>query len=326
MIKFDYGTSPNMMIIGDIDLFDSLNDWRGILYKILQSRNGQKFFVDLALLFENKELAEKSYDLFDRNRKKYETDEIVDIIFVETENGYRVFILENMEKLIEKTIPTHLKKWVIPTYTNIVKPLTVLRKSKEFLMFKEYRKNNKKTSIRISHSYINSIGEPILILKKGFMIKNISILTEDEAKKNLMIKNYFIDDINGIKKECEENKKILFNISEEEKIEKRKKVLKYFYPLTMNKILYEEYLKQEIEDLNKRYEITLIYQAICNLILKYRLEKKKVYFRTWKSLNFLEYLLQSPETFKSFYPEEKYFSLGRIENQIKFQNKNKGEN
>ena len=114
------------------------------------------------------------------------------------------------------------------------------------------------------------------------------------------------------------------NSSEEENIKKRKRFLKYFYPLTIDKICYEKYLKKEIEELNKKYEVTLVYQAICNLILKYRLKNEKRDFKNWREIDVLEYLLQTPETFKSIYPNEKHFSLGKIESQIKFQNK-KGE-
>lgn len=321
MIKFDYGVSPNIMIIGDLELINSLDNWNGILYLISQSKLTDIDFIELSLIFENKKSAEKSYKLFDENRRRHKTDEIIDIIFVEMEEGYKVFILLNMKILIEEIIPVHLKEWVNPIYTNGIKPLFISKKSNHFLILKEYKKDNKERVVYITHSYINSIGNPVPIIKKEFKIKNILILTELEARENEMIKNYFVD---NIEEEYKYNKEMIFSFSEEENIKKRKKFLKYFYPLTIDKIYYEKYLKKEIEELNKKYEVTLIYQAICNLILKYRLKNEKRYFKNWKEIDVLEYLLQTPETFKSIYPDEKYFSLGRIESQIKFQNK-KGE-
>lgn len=321
MIKFDYGISPNIIIIGDLEIINSLNNWNGILYLISQNKSTGGDFIELSLIFEDKKSAEKSYKLFDENRKRHKTDEIIDIIFVEMKEGYKVFILLNMKILVEKVIPIHLKEWVNPVYTNGIKPLFISKKSKHFLMLKEYKKDNKEKFVYITHSYVDSIGKPVPIIKKGFKIKNILILTEIEARENKIIKNYFVD---NIEEECRYNKEMIFNSSEEENIKKRKKVLKYFYPLTIDKMCYEKYLKKEIEELNKKYEVTLIYQAICNLILKYRLKNEKRYFKNWREIDVLEYLLQTPETFKSIYPDEKYFSLGKIESQIKFQNK-KGE-
>lgn len=215
MIKFDYGIFPNIVIIEDLELINSLNNWNGILYLISQSKLTGDNFIELSLIFENKKSAEKSYKLFDENRKRHKTDEIIDIIFVEMKEGYKVFILLNMEILVEKVIPIHLKEWINPVYTNGIKPLFVSKKSKHFLMFKEYKKDNKEKFVYITHSYVDSIGKLVPITKKGFKIKNILILTEIEARENKMIKNYFVD---NIEEECRYNKKMIFNSSEEENI------------------------------------------------------------------------------------------------------------
>lgn len=318
MIEFDYGVSYNIMVVGNIELINSLNNWEGILYLLGGDSENNINYAKISLLFKDKEFAQKSYNLFKENISMYKTSEIIDIIFVEISDGYMVFITQNMELLINKLIPSHLKSWVTPIFTSAVKPLTILRKSKEFLMFKKYIEQNKDTDISITHSYINFAGRPTLISKEEFIKNNIVVLTEEEAKKNPIVKGHFMDDR---EKEFDKNKNIMFDISEKEVVLKRRKNLEYFYPLTLDKILYEEYLKEQIEILKEKYEETLICQAICNLISKYRLKKSKISFRNWKELDFLEYLLQAPETFSSVYPEDKYFSLGRIESQIKYKNK-----
>lgn len=317
MIEFDYGVAPHIMIVGNIELINSLNNWRGILYLRKADEKNNIDSIHISLLFKDKESAQNSYDLFKESIATYGTSEIIDIIFVETSNEYRVFITQNIELLKKRFLPYYLEEWVTPIYTNLIKPLTLTRKSEEFLAFKNYIKQNERGEIYITHSYVDFMRRINLVSKEGFIKTNIQVLTEEEAKKNSLLVGHFIDDI---EKELDKNKKIMFDTQEEEVI-KRRKNLEYFYPLTLDKILFEQYLKEQIEILKEKYEETIIYQAICNLICQYRLKKLKVMFRNWNELDFLKYLLQVPETFNSDYPEDKYFSLGRIESQIKYKHK-----
>ncbi|MGL5751996.1 MAG: hypothetical protein ACRCXT_15800 [Paraclostridium sp.] len=319
MIELDYGESPKFMVIGNFELINSLNNWEAIYYLLQGDYDKEITSSSISLVFKDKNSAQISYDLFIESINKHQTSEIIDIIFVEIDEGYKVFIAQNPNVLIKNVVPSYLEPWVTPICTGMTKPLFFPKKSKEFLMFKNYKRQNKDSVIRVTHSYRGLLGRVIPISKEGFISNNILVLTEEEAREYPMIKSYFIK---NIKKEIEKNKKIMFETSDEE-VSKRKKNLKYFYPLTLDKILYEGYLEEQVQLLREKHEESIIYQAICNLIYHHRLKKVNIPFKSWKSLDFLEYLLKVPETFNSIYPEDKYFSLGRIESQIKYTNKKK---
>ncbi|MGL5366702.1 MAG: hypothetical protein ACRDAG_00085 [Cetobacterium somerae] len=319
MIGLDYGESPKFMIVGNFELINSLNNWEAILYLLQVDSEDKIISANISLIFKNRESAEISCDLFRENIAKHKTSEIIDIIFVEIDEGYKVFITQNIEILIKNFLPSHLEPWVTPICTNRIKPLIFPKKSKEFLMFKDYKNQNKNKGINITYSYIGNFGKVTPISKEGFTSSNILVLTEKEAKENPITQNYFIE---NLEKEINSNKIIMSDLLEEE-ILKRKKNLKYFYPLTLDKILYEGYLEEQVQLLKEKHEESIIYQAICNLIYQYRLKRANISFKNWKNLDFLEYLLEVSETFNSVYPEDKYFSLDRIESQIKYTSKKK---
>lgn len=75
------------------------------------------------------------------------------------------------------------------------------------------------------------------------------------------------------------------------------------------------------QELNEKYENEIIVQAICNLILFERLKQEKDLSSDFTKAGYptriLDYLISTYESFSSYFPTEDFFSIEKIEYQIK---------
>jgi hypothetical protein len=102
---------------------------------------------------------------------------------------------------------------------------------------------------------------------------------------------------------------------------RRDEGIKTFFPVTYNKLNNQAWLSTLVQELNEKYEKDIIIQAICNLILFERLKREKDlspdFTKTGYPINILDYLLSTFESFSSYFPTDDFFTMEKVENQIK---------
>jgi hypothetical protein len=109
--------------------------------------------------------------------------------------------------------------------------------------------------------------------------------------------------------------------SKKEVSERRKKEIRNFFPVTYNKLNNQGWLMNLQQELNEKYENEIIVQAICNLILFERLKQEKDlssdFTKAGYPMRILDYLISTYESFSSYFPTEDFFSIEKIEYQIR---------
>ncbi len=299
------------MIMGDLDFFNIFTKCDAVSYIFGQNEKDSVKLIELFFVFKNKREAEAANNVIKRWIDAAEGDTgTVEINFIEEESkiGYKLCINQRYDDLMKRNCPEYLEEWTKP----IVMATTFFKSLKNtsgyYYKFKDAVKNN---TYNIKFAFLDS--NYIASLNNDNIIKNgndINFFKENEIPEeshlyvNSHNKKIDFTDINEIYKATDDG-------IEEERI----KNIKYFFPITYEKIENEDYLSDEIKELMSKYEKSEILQAICNIILDFRIKKQGL--RLKSSIEILDYLLNSYEDYNSLYPNKPYmYSLENIEKQI----------
>lgn len=297
MFGFEYGRKINVATLENVNIKDNalkiLQEFEGLFYAITEDNKRM-----LGLVFSTKYIAEMGYNVF---KEEINNEEIFEFNFIDhsNDNGY-TFILRELEKIDKNIVSSYSERLVQNMFMALVYSKTFPNRSEAYLVFKELNKNN---TCEIKFLYKDNFR--IKILNTPSINKSkINYYKEDEIPKDsVLFYQYF-------KKSLEKNK------FEKEDIQGRRiENIKYFFPITYEKIESESFLKDKIKLLTK-YDNSIVLQAICNIILEYRLEKNGVKMSNLSQLEVVEYLEKEFENFESLYPDEDYFTLNKIEEQI----------
>lgn len=314
MFGYDYGIKPKIMIVGDVEFSNYLHKANiyGIGYMSIPENALQNRPLKIALIFNNEEYGRKSMQSFHNwinNSDKNEDAFVMDIIERE-DGGYTLCFYQDIECTIRRNIPDQLRKWVTPMITNIVHYKEIDSISDYYSKFKNALKF---TECHICGGTKNKqfIEFPDIIKKKINIYKEKNIPQGTPIAMGYRAKNAHI------------NREEFDKIQQENLEQDREAGLKYFFPITYDKILKKNFCKDVVQELLLSYEKTIVVQAICNLILFHRLkvEGKLEILQKDYYMNILEYLLDNYESLRSCFPDESEITKDLILEQIELDNK-----
>ena len=317
-IGYDYGVKPFFMIVGDMEFSDLFRkaECIGVLYMFAKDNNDNLIPVQMAFIFKNEKPAKKFLDIVLGWIEKSNNDgDAVDMEFIENnKGGYTIAISPEIEKLTERMIPPNFKNKVTPFVMVQTHFKEIDNLGQNYLNFK---KNYKKTK-GIAIGYV--IGSASNIEKKSekFFMKTVfKFHKEDEIPNNSFSSSYkAAKDISDLKPEDipKPHKDTIEQISE-----RRVSEMKSLLPLTYNR-LENLWLGDLQNQLEKNYSLEVIKQAICNLTIFERIKRDEKIGEDFTKTDYpnriLDYLLSSIESFDSYYPEDNFYTEGRVISQI----------
>ena len=312
MFGYDYGIKPSVMIVGDISFNEYIQKakMRGLGYVSIPQHVLDKTPLEVVLMFENEVYGKKVIQCFTNwiSSSNGNGDALgLDIIEHDDGGGYTLCFYQDIDILLKRSIPEHIRDWVTPLYAGVTFFKVIDNVSEYYNWFKKALKFSKCHIIGGSSrspffEFPQIVKSKINVYKESNIPEN-SHLQVYGAKKGITIKNG--------KKEFDEVKR-------KDAEESREKNIKYFYPITYDRLANQGFLGNIVSELEKDFERILIIQAICNLTLYFRLEKEGEV----KSLGenyymvILEYLLENYESIRSYFPEESLYTKEMIIKQI----------
>ena len=317
MFGYDYGIKPSVMIVGDISFNEYIQKAKilGFGYISIPQNALENVPLEVALIFENEVYGKKAMQCFMNwiNASNGNGDALgLDIIEHKDDNGYTLCFYQDIDCLIKSTVPEHIREWVTPLYAGFTYFKVIDNVSENFTKFKKALKFSKchilaGSRSRVYTEYPAIVKSKMNVFKEGNIPEN-SHLQVYGVKKGISIKNGKKEFDKVMSKDAEEN---------------REKNIKYFYPITYQKVTNQGYLNKIVSELGTDYDRVIILQAICNLTLYNRLEKEgrtevlgKDYY-----MEILQYLLDSYESIRSYFPDEGLYTKEMIIEQIKLDKK-----
>lgn len=308
---FDFGIKPNYMIVGDIEfpvLFQQA-ECLGIAY-IFEKINNKLLPVQIAFQFKNKEPADKVMSIFMNWVSRSNNDgDAVDLTFIEKKDGtYAVAISPEQNRLIQRLVPKDLLKRVNPLLTVMTHFKQMQTQSKNYFNFKENIKDIEKIAV----GYV--VGDPNQKDNWGkefFKKKVFSFVKEGEIPQGSNAISY------GAKGTKLGKEKTLPKDSIEQISERRITEIRTLMPITLHKIQ-NLWLSDLVGKLMEAYNDIVIKQAICNLIVEARIKKDTVSDQPIKvgEIERLQFLISTYESFDSYYPDDNFFTIEKIKEQI----------
>lgn len=317
-IGFDFGVKPFFIIVGDIEFSDLFRkaDCKGILYIFEKRETDEMIPVQMAFLFKNEEPAEKFLNiLLGWIEKSNNEGDAVSIDFIENNTGgYTLAISPEMNRFHERMIPKNLKNRVTPIFMIQSHFKEIDSLGQNYLNFKA----NCKKAEKIAVGYV--IGTPGKIekqSKKYFTKTEFNFYTQDNIPSDSVANSY-----NATQDASSFDPKTLPKPPKdtiEEISQRRISEMKSLLPLTYNK-LKNLWLVETQKRLGVNYPSEIIVQAICNLTIFERLKQIKDlspdFTKSGYPNRILDYLIETYESFDSYYPPDEFYTDKRIINQI----------
>ncbi|MDB5002098.1 MAG: hypothetical protein JWQ34_323 [Mucilaginibacter sp.] len=316
-VGLDYGLKPIMALISNIefpDLFKKAN-CTGLIYGFCPNTSGEEIPHELSFMMENENYAEQFLDVLIQWKDSSGGDSnAVELEFVELKNGdYTLVISPDNHLLMKRLVPEHLDDRINPRLITMSQGKGGMRIGKNYLTFRDKYIKDRRIVVRYT---LFKDGQYIKQSSKYFVKTEFQFYTEDNVPNDsnavLAI---------GNKPGFKLPKPPKIEINNENLLTRRHSELKYFFPITHDKIVNEKWLENIITTINKNYTSDQIIQAICNLVLFERLQRQKPMVIDLKSpgydLSILEYLIANFESFDSYFPEDNFFTKQKIENQIR---------
>ena len=314
-IGYEYGIKPRFLLAGDVEFSKYFVDSNclGLMYMFDRVEN---IPIKILFMFQNEKPAENFFGCLLRwVEQSNNNGDAVDIEFIEgNKEGYTIVIAPNKEHLIERLVPPLLKNEIEPIIMVPMQFKKIETASPSFRL------------LRDRWSMVKSIVIGYVIMSNG-TIKNQSekYFTKSKFKfyKDSSATTTKISDVYQRVKMTEHGDKDQYleslNKPEEIKLHRMNALRKYF-PITYSKLEQQSWLTNIISNMSAKYELTYIYQAICNLILFERLKQidnlPNDFTGTGYPTNILEYILSTHESFKSYYPNDDFFTAEKIIIQI----------
>jgi hypothetical protein len=264
------------------------------------------------LIFENIEKGRECFQHFKKWSEDSGDGDAVALNFIEKINGgYVICIYQELNRLIDRSIPKYLKPEVSPISNILVTfPLVVEKTSNEYLLFKEEAEKN--PFIFCGGSTTGQIFKNLAIRKR-----EIRFYKENKIPKNSPESAY--SGIIGTHRKPKLNQKLPIETNIEI-INRRKKRLQTFFPITLEGLAYNSRFKKSKGILiSEGFANWQISQAACNVVASYRMCNKP-HFESLKKetgpFDILKFLLNTIEEPTSSFPPIHYFSIDILRYQI----------
>ncbi|MGB5988697.1 MAG: hypothetical protein WBG43_03030 [Marinifilaceae bacterium] len=317
-IGFDYGMKPYLIAVSDMEFSDLFIEAKclGILYAFEKGNDGVDIPIGLYFLLKNEEPAKKFLDILLTWIEKSNNDgDAVAMDFIENnKGGYTIAISPEITRFTKRMIPTHFKNKVSPIIIEQFHFKGIDSLGRNYLNFK----TNYNLSDRITIGYV--LGSTTKIEKHSeryFKKMNFNFYTENNIPNNSLALCYKatqdISDFNprDLPKPPKES---IQDISK-----RRISEMKFLLPLTYNK-LQNLWLGEIQKNMSVVYDTPIIKQAICNLTIFERLKNEKELLKEFSeegyTMAILEYLLDTYESFDSYFPNDDFYTEERVLSQI----------
>ena len=227
-------------------------------------------------------------------------------IIEKNDGSYLLCIYQEQELLLDRLMPKEIREWVNPLLSVVTHYKNIDKRSENYYMFKE--------ACKFTDCYIyaaDTTGRLISI--NDYIVKdNIKFYKEDEITEDSFLYSYKASNKNTDVKD--EFFKINNNFELIESI--RINNIKYFFPITYNEIIGGRYFKDIFDALKGQFEKSIIIQAICNIVLEYRVIEGNIDFDRNSVIEWLQYLINNYETPRSKFPEDKIYTYDNVLHQI----------
>jgi hypothetical protein len=320
-IGFDYGVKPFLMLVGDIEFSDLFlkADCRGVSYVFRRGDSEDEMIpVQMAFMFQNEEPAEKFMDnLLGWVSKSNDEGDAVSMEFIENnKGGYTIAISPEIDRFHKRMIPKNLKNRVTPIFMVQTHFKDIDTLGQNFLNFKA--NYSKAEGIAVGY-VIGNASKIVKQSKKYFIKRDFQFYKQDSIPNNSNAMSY-----KAIKEKSSfDPSKFPKPLKEsiEEISERRVSEMKSLLPLTYNK-LSNLWLGDLQKKLSETYDMEIIKQAICNLTIFERLKQmddlSPDFTKEGYPNRIQEYLLETYESFDSYYPSDDFYTEERIVNQVKY--------
>ncbi len=316
----DYGVRPRMMLISDWSFTEAYHKGKcwGLSYMFCPDTKGALIPVELGLCFKIEKYADEFMEALLRWVKDSDNDgDALDLEFIECNDGQLILGMgPNIDLFVKRMIPEILRDRVDPIFTIGTQGKGGLTTGENYQRFKQQYQEGRKIVFR---AYIGNdandlkIGNPYLV-KSSFRFSKENELPPDSMGIGLL----------GAKKNTKFNPKDFKRkepVDMQPVVAKRMEQLHYFFPLVMDKIEKENWLKEVIAKIPPHISAEEVYQSICNLVLFERLKQDNP--SGIKSsgpggdMRLLQHLLETVESFDSYFPPETFFTKSNIQKQAK---------
>lgn len=313
----DYAVKPRLILVADHDFHIALDkaNFTALLYVFCPDYFDNENPCEIGFRFENEPFAETFLNCLIAWIEKSDGDpNAVEFTFLELNNGdYKLVISPNMELFRKRMIPQHLIDHVDPIMMVGARGLTIINRSDNYKKFKDKFIDGRRIIVR----YYIANGENMKPSEKYFIATSFKFYSQKDVPEN-NIAYYQIEENIKKKKNLKPPK---LQINDHSVLTERINRLKYFFPITYDNLVHNNWLESIISTINKSYSIEQKVQAICNLIL---LERLKLNNPNSVDINrkdyhmaITEHLVGVFESFDSFIPPDEYFTKSKIENQVR---------
>lgn len=310
----DYGLKPPLMLVPDISFFENYPkaECQGLVYVSCPDTTGREIPCEFGFMMKNEKYADLFLDSLISWQEKSKTSKAVDLEFFEKLNGeYMLTIGTDMRLFMERMIPEHLSDFVSPLSVSAYHSKGGMQISKNYENFRDNYLEGRKIAVRY---FLTDENHTITKKSEKYFVKT-EFKFSKEGDKNASPMNPLLY------KEVEHEKMPMTDPASEEFLGYRVAKLKYFFPVTHQKVHKKDWLLDVIRTINKRYTSDQIFQGICNLVMYERFKntdnREIKLSESGSGIPIIEYLVENHESFDSYFPDASYFTKQVLEKQIR---------
>lgn len=311
----DYGLKPDFVILSDTSFQQNFSKAKciGLAYIHCPDKNGYKIPCELGFLVEDEDFADKFLDSLIAWKEKSGDSKAVDLEFIEYLNGdYMLSISPNVPILIQRIIPEHMQEHVNPSVIFVAQGKGGMRISDNYKDFRDNYVEGRNIAIRYfivdKNNHISKRSE------KYFLKTEFKFYKEGQLEGSSLINPI-------INTNLKRSRPPKIDKDNQDFIKRRSDKLRYFFPVTVQKLKTEGWLEGTIKGVSTKYSKDQITQAVCNLILFERMKQSNVptinTVEKGYDLKIIEYLSENYESYSSYFPETESFTKQKIERQIR---------
>jgi hypothetical protein len=314
----DYGVKPRMILVADqsfVEYFDK-SKFIGMVYVNCPDSTGNLLPIEIGFNFEVEEFARKFMETLVGWVEQSGNDErAVHMEFIDMKNGdYMVAFAQDRELFCKRMLPDMLGDRVDPILFLVYKGKE-MRTGKNYAQFKQNYVQGRRIIIRAFVGIGTGAQEKILppyFIKSSFQFYKEGELPPDSITHFLLGKKDKPLTKNSIKRKIPVDHQAI--------AERRGLELAYFFPVTTDRIKRNGWLSDVIKSIPPHFDQQQIQQAICNIILTERLKQENRELKAdgpGHNMNLLRYLLESIESFDSYFPQDSFFTKPLLKQQLK---------
>lgn len=299
------------MIIGDVEFAKLISDAEilGLGYINIPISQSDSTPLEIALFFKDEvkgKMVTKRFlewiKLSNNNMNAFAFD-----IIEKNDNSYLLCFYQDEKLLIERNVSKEIVEWVEPIVAKLTYFKSINKRSDMYYKFKEACKFSK------CHIYGADKKGRIFNFNDVIIKENIKFYKEDDITEESPLYAFKLKNESERYGKNIKDKKI--NIKDNSTI--RMNNIKKFLPIIYNEIVNCKYFNNILDALRENFEKDIIIQAICNIVLEYRLSEENVDVDRNSEIDIIQYLANNYESPRSKFPKDNEYTKEMILEQIK---------